>query len=135
MKLSIFLPFQRTSEEATAAISLDGIKWRGKGPRLHTKRPKEFINPDGTDESPHKITVEGIPVILNQEQIAELFECFGELKFFNLLLDDETNLFNGKAVCEYVDASITDFACQGTFSTKRLTSFHFNRIKRHGTWY
>ncbi|KAI8370545.1 uncharacterized protein BYT42DRAFT_92502 [Radiomyces spectabilis] len=118
-----FVEFQ-TPEQATAAMSLDGIMFEGHS--LKVRRPKDYVPPTGYDsgsyppgmvsmmvpDTPNKIFVGGLPSYLNQEQVMELLTSFGELRAFNLVTDS-SGQSKGFAFCEYADPSVTDLACQG----------------------
>nr|7AAO_A Chain A, U2 snRNP auxiliary factor large subunit [Drosophila melanogaster] len=71
--------------------------------------PVTTIVPD----SPNKIYVGGLPTCLNQDQVKELLQSFGELKGLNLVMDTNTNLNKGFAFFEYCDPSVTDHAIAG----------------------
>lgn len=117
----------RSVNEATRAMSFDGIVFRGQS--LKIRRPKDYVGPDiqpahlqvhvpgvistNVPDSMNKIFVGGLPTYLDEEQIVELLKAFGELRSFNLVRDAATGASKGFAFCEYVDASLTDVACQG----------------------
>ncbi|KAI9205189.1 uncharacterized protein BJ171DRAFT_558570 [Polychytrium aggregatum] len=118
----------RSPEEATAAMSFDGITFSGQS--LKIRRPKDYQPPPGTSEnglpmhlpgivstnvpdSADKIFIGGLPIYLNDEQVMELLKSFGELRAFNLVKDNATSMSKGFAFCEYADPTITDIACQG----------------------
>ncbi|KAJ1542412.1 hypothetical protein HK096_009402, partial [Nowakowskiella sp. JEL0078] len=122
-----FIEF-RTPEEATAAMAFDGVSFRGNPVKI--RRPKDYQAPVGEPEmsstiyvpgvvstnvpdSDNKIFVGGLPIYLNEEQVMELLRAFGELRAFNLVKETLTNASKGYAFCEYLDAEITDIACQG----------------------
>lgn len=130
-----FLEF-RSMDEATQAISFDGISYRGQ--TLKIRRPHDYhpvasistaevveitkgsiINVRNTPispvvpDSPHKIYIGGLPTCLNEEQVKELLVTFGHLRGFNLVKDTVTGQSKGFAFCEYVDSSITEQAIAG----------------------
>ncbi|KAJ3169575.1 hypothetical protein HDU88_000766 [Geranomyces variabilis] len=119
----------RSPEEATAAMAFDGISFAGQSLKL--RRPKDYQPPAGGEvsgppaihvpgvvstnvpDSPNKIFVGGLPPFLNDAQVMELLQSFGELRAFNLVKDGMTGTSKGFAFCEYVDPSLTETACQG----------------------
>ncbi|KAF9166058.1 U2 small nuclear RNA auxiliary factor 2 [Actinomortierella ambigua] len=119
----------RTPEEATAAMAFDGIVFQGQ--TLKIRRPKDYQPPPGqtgnevpqihvpgvistnVPDSEHKIFIGGLPLYLNDEQVIELLQAFGELKAFNLVKENNVGASKGFAFCEYLDPNITDIACQG----------------------
>jgi splicing factor U2AF subunit len=84
----------RSPEEASAAISFDGIIFQNNA--LKIRRPKDYLGegaaPGGVPDSPNKIFVGGIPSYLGDEQVAELLKTFGELKSFNLVKEAGTGV-------------------------------------------
>lgn len=145
----------KTASDATVALALDGITMQddnkmaldGNGSAdtvgLSIRRPKDYIVPAVTDESPHepgvvsnivvdtqnKISVNNVPLYLTDEQVTELLVSFGELKAFVLVKDRETDesrvsfflsicatlsdILQGIVFCEYVDPSATEIAVEG----------------------
>ncbi|KAI9101205.1 splicing factor U2AF 65 kDa subunit-like protein [Phlyctochytrium arcticum] len=119
----------RSHEEATAAMAFDGLAFAGQS--LKIRRPKDYQPQGGISGTPpsavhvpgvvstqvpdsaNKIFVGGLPPFLNDEQVMELLKSFGELRAFNLVKDGATGLSKGFAFCEYLDAAITDIACEG----------------------
>lgn len=128
----------KTSEDATNAMALDGISMEPEGmdtsngesngtPKgLQIGRPKDYIVPTVTDETQHeagvlstvvpdtqnKISITNIPIYLNDEQMQELLQSFGELKSFVLVKDTASEQSRGIAFCEYMDSSVTDAAVE-----------------------
>lgn len=128
----------RTSEDATHAIALNGIAMdpdsmdtsngasNGASKGLEIRRPKDYIVPNVTDETQNeagllsdivpdtqnKISVTNIPMYLDDEQLKELLQSFGELKSFILVKDSATEQSRGIAFCEYKDSSVTDTAVE-----------------------
>ncbi|TEY33293.1 hypothetical protein BOTCAL_0685g00010 [Botryotinia calthae] len=128
----------KTQSDATVALALDGITMDGNDHMetgngsadtrgLSIRRPKDYIVPAVTDETPfepgvisnvvadtqNKISVTNIPHYLNDEQVTELLVSFGELKAFVLVKDSNTDESRGIAFCEYVDPAATDIAVEG----------------------
>ncbi|KAF7932078.1 uncharacterized protein EAE97_009099 [Botrytis byssoidea] len=128
----------KTQSDATVALALDGITMDGNDHMetgngsadtrgLSIRRPKDYIVPAVTDETPfepgvisnvvadtqNKISVTNIPQYLNDEQVTELLVSFGELKAFVLVKDSNTDESRGIAFCEYVDPAATDIAVEG----------------------
>jgi splicing factor U2AF subunit len=60
-----------------------------------------------------KVFVGGLPAYVSDEQVMDLLKAFGELKSFNLVKDSSTGVSKGFAFCEYLNAEITDIACEG----------------------
>jgi splicing factor U2AF subunit len=106
------LEFKQTSD-ATVALALDGITMEdehmngtahGDTKGLSIRRPKDYIVPAVTDETPYepgvvsnvvvdtqnKILISNIPLYLTDEQVTELLISFGELKAFVLVKDAST---------------------------------------------
>jgi len=128
-----FLEFAAT-EDATAGMALDGITLQGQS--LKVRRPKDYVAPPAQEvytapsvhipgivstnvpDSPNKIFIGGLPSYLNEEQVKELVSSFGSLKSFNLVKDSETGNSKGYAFFEYLDANVTDRACQGLNNMK-----------------
>ncbi|KAK2626052.1 hypothetical protein QTJ16_004314 [Diplocarpon rosae] len=130
------LEFKQTLD-ATVALALDGITMEdehmngsatnGDTKGLSVRRPKDYIVPTVTDETPHeagvisnvvvdtqnKISISNIPLYLTDEQVTELLVSFGELKAFILVKDNGTDESRGIAFCEYVDPVATDIAVEG----------------------
>ncbi|KAH8814001.1 hypothetical protein F5882DRAFT_62771 [Hyaloscypha sp. PMI_1271] len=129
------LEFKQASD-ATVALALDGITMEddhmngssnGDTKGLSIRRPKDYIVPAVTDETPYepgavsnvvvdtqnKILISDIPLYLTDEQVTELLVSFGELKAFVLVKDASTEESRGIAFCEYVDPSATDIAVEG----------------------
>jgi len=122
-----FIEFS-TIDEATAGMALDGITMNGIS--LKVRRPKDYVPPPtaqttpsgihipgivstNVPDSPNKIFIGGLPAYLNESQVKELLTAFGPLKAFNLVKDSTTGNSKGYAFFEYLDASVTDRACQG----------------------
>lgn len=123
-----FIEFS-TIDEATAGMALDGITMNGM--TLKVRRPKDYVSPPtaqapasggihipgivstNVPDSPNKIFIGGLPSYLNEAQVKELLTAFGPLKAFNLVKDTATGNSKGYAFFEYLDASVTDRACQG----------------------
>ncbi|KAH8355542.1 hypothetical protein KR200_003801, partial [Drosophila serrata] len=114
-----FLEF-RSADETTGAMVLDGINFMGNN--LKIRRPDNYqststqsdhilnyVNP----ESPNAIYIGALPGYINDKQVKELLEPFGELRAFKHIRDSITGLSKGYAFCEYKDASVTDQAVDG----------------------
>lgn len=128
-----FIEF-RSIDETTAGMAFDGINFMGQ--QLKIRRPRDY-QPINTSldalgrmpgklfkrvqfsiwfilvsnivvDSPHKIFISGLPSYLTAEQVKELLSSFGQLKAFNLVVDQATNISKGYAFCEYLDTSLTD---------------------------
>jgi splicing factor U2AF subunit len=123
--------------DATVTLAMDGIIMEdehmngaanGDTKGLSIRRPKDYIVPAVTDETPYepgivsnvvvdtqnKISISNIPLYLTDEQVTELLVSFGELKAFVLVKDSSTEESRGIAFCEYSDtASATDIAVEG----------------------
>lgn len=125
-KTYAFLDF-RCPEEATAALSLDGLKYNGS--TLRFRRPTDYrppitstvINsdrapqlseamrkelgfsavPSAVPESPDKMYVGGLPANLTEEQIIELLTKCGDLEAFDLIRDYQTGISRGYAFFLY----------------------------------
>lgn len=107
----------KSSEDATVALALDGIRMEdndnmettngtanGTTGGLSIRRPRDYIVPAVADESdyqegvvsttvpdtPNKISVSNIPTYLTDDQVNELLVSFGELKSFVLVKDSGT---------------------------------------------
>lgn len=115
-----FMDF-RCPEEATAALSLDGLKYNGCTMRF--RRPTDYKPPANSTipkndrtpqlseamrrelgfsavpsvvpESPDKMYVGGLPASLTEEQIIELLRKCGELEAFDLIRDYQTGISKG----------------------------------------
>eukprot|EP01018_Ginkgo_biloba_P021154 Gb_01836 [translate_table: standard] len=124
----------RTVEEASNAMSLDGIVYEGVAVRV--KRPTDY-NPSlaatlgpsqpsphlnlaavrlvpgaiGIADGPDRIFVGGLPYYLTEEQIIDLLSSFGPLRAFDLVKDRETGNSKGYGFCLYQDSAVIDTAC------------------------
>eukprot|EP00249_Psilotum_nudum_P023095 c28745_g1_i4 orf=1259-2452(+) len=124
----------RTVEEASNAMSLDGIIFEGVPVRV--RRPSDY-NPSlaatlgpsqpsphlnlaavglipgavGGADGPDRVFVGGLPYYLTEAQIKELLESFGALRGFDLVKDRETGNSKGYGFCVYHDPAVTDVAC------------------------
>ena len=127
-KTYAFLAF-RCPEEASAALSLDGLKYNGsilrfrrptdykppvnsaaatneRGPQLSTAMRKELgfsAVPSVVPESPDKMYIGGLPSSLTEDQIIELLTKCGELSAFDLIRDYQTGVSKGYAFFLYKD--------------------------------
>ncbi|KAH7858351.1 hypothetical protein Vadar_022782 [Vaccinium darrowii] len=124
----------RTVEEASNAMSLDGIVFEGVSVRV--RRPTDYNpslaaalgpsqpNPNlnlaavrltpgmvGGVEGPDRIFVGGLPYYFTEVQIRELLESFGPLRGFDLVKDRDTGNSKGYGFCIYKDPAATDIAC------------------------
>lgn len=127
-----FIEF-RSIDETTAGMAFDGINFMGQ--QLKIRRPRDY-QPINTSldalgrmpvsnivvDSPNKIFISGLPSYLTAEQVKELLSSFGQLKAFNLVVDQSTGASKGYAFCEYLDTSLTDQV------TILLLSIHFKLI-------
>jgi len=98
----------------------------GSSNGLEIRRPKDYIVPTITDDTQHeagvlstsvpdtqnKIGITNIPVYLEDDQMQELLQSFGELKSFVLVRDTSSGQSRGIAYCEYVDPAATDPAVE-----------------------
>jgi splicing factor U2AF subunit len=127
----------KNPEDATNAMALDGVSMEphgmdtsnngdsnGASKGLEIRRPKDYIVPTITDDTQHeagvlstsvpdtqnKIGITNIPVYLEDDQMQELLQSFGELKSFVLVRDTSSGQSRGIAYCEYVDPNATDAA-------------------------
>jgi len=105
-------------------MAFDGINFMGQ--QLKIRRPRDY-QPISTNldalgrmpvsnivvDSPHKIFISGLPSYLTAEQVKELLSSFGQLKAFNLVVDQQTGMSKGYAFCEYLDTGLTDQAIAG----------------------
>ncbi|XP_011013810.1 PREDICTED: splicing factor U2af large subunit A-like isoform X2 [Populus euphratica] len=124
----------RTVEEASNAMTLDGIIFEGVAVRV--RRPTDY-NPSlaatlgpsqpspllnlaavglvpGTisgAEGPDRVFVGGLPYYFTESQIRELLESFGPLRGFDLVKDRDTGNTKGYGFCVYQDPAVTDIAC------------------------
>ncbi|CAO1617941.1 unnamed protein product [Sympodiomycopsis kandeliae] len=119
-----FIEF-RCPEEATSAMSFDGVIYQGQA--LKIRRPKDYTGTDlapppihvpgvistNVPDSPNKIYIGSIPTYLDEGQIIELLQAFGEVRAFNLVREANNGPSKGFAFCEYVNPEVTDAACQG----------------------
>jgi len=129
----------KNPEDATNAMALDGMSMEhhsmdtssngdsnGASKGLEIRRPKDYIVPTITDDTQHeagvlstsvpdtqnKIGITNIPVYLEDDQMQELLQSFGELKSFVLVRDTSSGQSRGIAYCEYVDPAATDPAVE-----------------------
>ena len=113
-----FIEF-RSIDETTAGMAFDGINFMGQ--QLKIRRPRDY-QPISTDyanlgrmpvsnivvDSPFKIYIGGLPNYLTADQVKELLSSFGQLKAFNLVVDQNTGVSKGYAFAEYLDTSLTE---------------------------
>jgi splicing factor U2AF subunit len=129
----------KNPEDATNAMALDGMSMEhnsmdtssngesnGAANGLEIRRPKDYIVPTITDDTQHeagvlstsvpdtqnKIGITNIPVYLEDEQMQELLQSFGELKSFVLVRDTSSGQSRGIAYCEYMEPGVTDAAVE-----------------------
>jgi splicing factor U2AF subunit len=129
----------KNPEDATNAMALDGMSMEyngmdtssngdsnGSSNGLEIRRPKDYIVPTITDDTQHeagvlstsvpdtqnKIGITNIPVYLEDEQMQELLQSFGELKSFVLVRDTSSGQSRGIAYCEYMEPGVTDAAVE-----------------------
>ncbi len=126
----VFVDF-RSPEEATRAMSLDGIKMRDH--ILKVKRPNNYVAPMTSSiisqvngdkviipgaistnvlDGPNKLFIGGLPGAMSEDQVRDLLLQFGQLKAFNLVKDSNTGLSKGYAFCDFVNGDVTDKAIQ-----------------------
>lgn len=122
----------RNAVEATQAMDLDGIMFRGLALKLG--RPANYnasasciaarqakklnLTPIGIFSShvpngPNKLYIGGLPYNLKQNQVRELLEAYGPLRGLFLSFDPATNLSKGYAFAYYEDEQVTDAAIEG----------------------
>jgi len=128
-----FIQF-RNPDEATQALDLDGINFRGQRLRLGSAThagagpsaiPRHNVSVRPLDvqslgivstqvpDGPYKIYIGGLPFALTEVQVKELLSTYGALKGFYLFRDMATNLSRGYAFAEYRDHSVTKAAISG----------------------
>jgi splicing factor U2AF subunit len=96
-------------------------------PGLSIRRPKDYIVPVSSEagdsapgeissvvkDSPNKLSIVNIPTYVEDAQIKELLEAFGELKAFVVVKDDNVDQNRGVAFCEYVNTETVDQVIEG----------------------
>jgi len=124
-----FIQF-RNPEEATQALDLDGINFRGQRLRLgaatqaHSNASRALpIKPlnvqrlgivaSTVPDGPNKIYVGSLPIALMEDQVKELLSTYGALKAFHLFKDVGTGQSRGYGFAEYRDHSVTHSAIKG----------------------
>jgi len=138
----------RTAIEATQAMDLDGIQFRGLSLKMgrpanynassasmaSRKAPKLDLGKIGIVSShvpngPNKLYVGGVPYNLKVQQVRELLETYGPLRGLWLSNDPVTGLSKGFAFAYYEDEKVTNAAIDGLnglqIGDKRLI------VKRH----
>ena len=120
----------RTSDEATAAMGLDGVMW-DESP-LRVRRPKDYIGIDPslglaglagmTAASPNKLFIGGLPTYLNDEQVLELLKSFGELRSFNLVKESTAG----------GESKVNKIICHELMQGVRFCGIHRHPNDRHG---
>lgn len=121
----------KTPEDATMALALDGISMEDDTggpdrPGLSIRRPKDYIVPTTGEEtefdgvvssevkdSPNKLSILNIPTYVEDAQIRELLEAFGQLKGFIMVKDTSSEQNRGVAFCEYVQGEILPQVIEG----------------------
>lgn len=108
----------RNNEEASACLEFTGSKVDDV--EVTVKRPKEYVGIDpqlgslgGTGDNTQKLFVGGLPSHLNNDQVVELLNSFGELKAFKLVKEGTGSMSKGFAFVEFVDPAMTEMAIQG----------------------
>lgn len=122
----------RSASEASKAMGFDGIVFQNQV--LKIRRPKDYVGPDtvttthipgvvstNVPDTPNKIFIGGLPSYLNDVQVMELLQSFGELRAFNLVKEGNTN--NSKVSTEFVVSSGTT-ATRCHHHQKSLTEPH-----------
>lgn len=138
----------RNAVEATQAMDLDGIQFRGLNLKLG--RPANYnanatsmasrtapklnlsklgIVSNHVPNGPDKLYIGGIPYNLKIDQVRELLQTYGPLRGLWLSNDPMTGMSKGFAFAYYEDGKVTDAAIQGLnnlqIGDKRLV------VKRH----
>lgn len=126
----------KTAEDATTALAFDGVavsedaangNANGRPSGLSIRRPKDYIVPVVTDESEqtagvisenvpdtqNKVRMTNIPVYIEDEQVKELLQTFGQLKSCIVVKDTSSGQSRGIAFFEYTDPNTTDSAVAG----------------------
>ena len=127
----------KSAEDATTALAFNGIsaaddepsngEANGKPSGLDIRRPKDYIVPVVTDESEqtegvisenvpdtqNKVRMTNIPVYIEDEQVKELLQTFGQLKSCIVIKDTGSGQSRGVAFFEYYDPGVTDSAVAG----------------------
>ena len=67
----------------------------------------------GSEPSPGRMFIGGLPYHLTEDQVKELLGAFGQLKNFNLVRDAGSITSKGYAFCEYLDSTSTNTAIAG----------------------
>ncbi|KAL8484570.1 hypothetical protein ACS0TY_027032 [Phlomoides rotata] len=114
-----------TPEDASAALSLDGMSFSGSS--LKIRRPKDYATVTtglsdksvGTvdsvggivEDSPNKIFIGGISKLYSSRMLLEIARAFGAVKSFHFEFIADIN--EPCAFLEYVDHSVTSKACAG----------------------
>ncbi|XP_057781509.1 uncharacterized protein LOC130999853 isoform X2 [Salvia miltiorrhiza] len=114
-----------TPEDASAALSLDGMFFSGSNLKL--RRPKDYANvttglsdksvggvdsiSDIVEDSPNKIFIGGISKLFTSRMLLEVARAFGPVKAFHFEFIADTN--EPCAFLEYVDHLVTSKACAG----------------------
>ena len=126
-----FIEF-RSIDETTAGMAFDGINFMGQ--QLKVRRPRDY-QPMNTNldalgrmpvsnvvvDSPYKIFISGLPSFLTAEPVRDLLSQLGQLKAFNLVVDQQSGVSKGYAFCEYLDTTLTNQVC------RLLTAAYFGR--------
>ncbi|CAM6128190.1 unnamed protein product [Calypogeia fissa] len=126
-----------TPEDATAALSFDGVTLHGT--TLKIRRPKDFVQPANggiesilavpdvvsshVADSPHKVFVGGIPSSLTADKVKEIVTAFGQLKAYHWEVDNKQQPPQALAFLEYKDPRATMAACAGLNGMRLGTGF------------
>lgn len=106
----------RSAEESSRAMGFDGIVFQDQV--LKIRRPKDYVGDGQTSgpahipgvvstnvpDTPNKIFIGGLPSYLNDVQVMELLQSFGELRSFNLVKEGNTNNSKVCAFSSYITA-------------------------------
>jgi len=137
----------KAPSDATVALAMDGITMEdndhimanngaanGDTKGLSIRRPKDYIVPAVTDETPYepgvisnvvvdtqnKISISNIPLYLTDEQVTELLVSFGELRAFVLVKDNSTEESRVSNV-QHISTHIGTDSCRVSHSVNTLS--------------
>ena len=116
-----------TQDQVDILKNLDNTEWRGY--RIRIQRPRNFFRDyndtqgkiaipkeikQSDNESDKKLYMSGIPPTAKESEIREIVESFGQLKYFNLIKDQNNDSLNrGFCFFEYISEVVTERAIKG----------------------